>query len=477
MHHALNWLWQGLVVALATFVALRALQRARPHARCVLCWSAVIATVILPLLPLMSGWLSGDAPAATRLSSGGTAPLAIPQLWWTSTAVVLLAWTGWAGLYGARLVSAVRRLREVRGRSRPFPAELEARLACWMTVRTRGRRARLVLADDVGAAAVLGCGAPLIAVAPHLLDRLDADEIDRVLVHEWAHVQRRDDLLQLADAAVRVAAGWHPAVYWLLRQLALEREAACDAVAVDVTGCPRHYAASLAAVASARSKQRRLAIAAAVLSAPPLRVRVTRILSMQQLASTRLSAAAVAAGVLVIGVLTSEIAARPLIHARATDLFEVNPLPDSRRDRPIMPPIASAMADAASLTPRMEPRRTPERAAAPIAASVAIPVLVETPLGIETPQAAIVSDHSTEEPMSQPSDAADPGTAPPVTAPAEIATAPAAASPEATSDKPDPAPWVVASTAAVALARGSERAATATSTFFSRAGRRLASTF
>ena len=474
MHHALNWLWQGLVVALVTFVALRALYRARPHARCVLCWSAVIATVILPLLPLMSGWLSGDALA--RLSSGGTTRLAIPQLWWTSTTVVLLAWTGWAGLYGARLASAVRRLREVRGRSRPFPAELEARLACWMTVRTRGRRARLVLADDVGAAAVLGCGAPLIAVAPHLLARLNADEIDRVLVHEWAHVQRRDDLLQLADAAVRVAAGWHPAVYWLLRQLALEREAACDAVAVEVTGCPRHYAASLAAVASARSKQRRLAIAAAVLSAPPLRVRVTRILSMQQLASTRLSAAAVGAGVLAIGVLASEIAARPLVHARAADLFEVNPLPDSRRDRPIMPPIASAIADAASPTPRMEPRRTRERAATPIAARLATPVRVETPLGIETPQAAIVSEESTEEPMSQPSDAAGPGTAPPVTAPAEIATAPEAASP-ATSDKPDPAPWVVASTAAVAIARGSEKAATATSTFFSRAGRRLASTF
>ena len=94
---------------------------------------------------------------------------------------------------------------------------------------------------------MLGFGSPIIALAPRLLTELSAPDLDRVLVHEWAHVQRRDDLAQLVQHIVRAIAGWHPAVWWLERRLDFEREAACDEVAVDVTGSrkrlcglPRH---------------------------------------------------------------------------------------------------------------------------------------------------------------------------------------------------------------------------------------------
>jgi hypothetical protein len=354
-----------------------------------------------------------------------------------------------------------------------------------MAVRARGRRVRLVVADDIGAAAVLGCGAPLIAVSPRLLDRLDVGEIDRVVIHEWAHVQRRDDLLQLADAAVRVTAGWHPAIYWLLRQLSLEREAACDAVAVDVTGCPRRYAASLAAVASARSKPRRLAIAAGVLSAPPLRVRIMRILSMQQLASAKLSATAVAAGVLVIGVLASEMAARPLIHAPATAIFDVNPLPDARHAEPVASPVDRATTRTPSPRPRVERRAARERVATAAAATLDTSVPVDTPPGSAPSHAELVRDDAGEpvqasassDPVYETAAGLEPEDSLPLTAPPANDNAPAAAPLVPTAGRAATAPWVLASNAAVAVARGSGKAATATSGVFTRAGRRLASTF
>ena len=481
MHHALNWLWQGLVVALATFVALRALYRARPHARCALCWAAVVATLMLPLLPLIPEWPSRDSAPAV-LSAAATAPLAIPHAWWTSTVVMLLAWAGWVALYGARLAGAVRRLRDVRGRSRPFPADLEASLASWMAVRTRGRQARLVLAEDVGAAAVLGCGTPLIAVAPCLLERLEVDEIDRVVVHEWAHVQRRDDLLQLGDAAVRVAAGWHPAIYWLLRQLSLEREAACDAAAVEVTGCPRRYAASLAAVASARSKPRRLAVAAGVLSATPLRVRIMRILSMDQLASAKLSATSVTAGVLIIGVLATEIAARPLIHAPAiaVALYEANPAPDARNAEPVATRVEPATIEAANPRRSVAWRAPRELVNLPSPVGIDRPVAIATPLASEPSQAELVRDDAREPQGSDPTDPiqeAAVSESSDAETPTPIARAPEVAPAGSAADKETAPPWIVASNAALAVARGSERAATATSGFFSRAGRRLASAF
>ena len=51
-------------------------------------------------------------------------------------------------------------------------------------------------------AAVLGWGAPMIAVAPSMLHTLQTDELDRVLIHEWAHVQRRDDLTNIVQVVV-----------------------------------------------------------------------------------------------------------------------------------------------------------------------------------------------------------------------------------------------------------------------------------
>ena len=76
----------------------------------------------------------------------------------------------------------------------------------------------------------------------------DAD-LDRVVVHEWAHVQRRDDLTQHVQWLVRVVAGWHPALWWLGRQMDLEREVACDEIAVSQTGTAKGYAQCLVTLA------------------------------------------------------------------------------------------------------------------------------------------------------------------------------------------------------------------------------------
>ena len=146
-----------------------------------------------------------------------------------------------------------------------------------------------------------GCGRPVIAVSPTLLDRLSDDELDRAVIHEWAHVQRRDDLLNVLHVVARVVAGWHPAVWWLERQLRIEREVACDEIAVRVTGSPKRYAACLTAMASLHPMRRQTVSALGALSSPTLSTRVLRILSTRQLSTPVRSAAAAAALGLVVG--------------------------------------------------------------------------------------------------------------------------------------------------------------------------------
>ena len=248
MDAVLNWLWQGGVVAIVAAGTLHLLDRARAAVRCLVCWAALLVIVVLPLVSLAMAAASPVAPAA----SNAAAILTVPAAWWTSSALIAGAWAVWTGIYGIRLAHAIVVVRRARARCRPFSPPVES-LGYWRRARHTGRPARLVLSDRVNAAAVFGCGAPVIAVAPTLIARLDADELDRVVIHEWAHVQRRDDLANIGQLLVRAVAGWHPAVWWLDRRLSIEQELACDETVVAVTGGAKSYASCLVKLASLRA--------------------------------------------------------------------------------------------------------------------------------------------------------------------------------------------------------------------------------
>ena len=87
---------------------------------------------------------------------------------------------------------------------------------------------------------------PAVILPEPLLAKLSTDELDHVILHELAHVARRDDWTNLAARAATALVGWHPAAAWVLRRIDREREIACDDWVVAATGAPRPYAASLA---------------------------------------------------------------------------------------------------------------------------------------------------------------------------------------------------------------------------------------
>ena len=183
MDAVLNWLWQGCAVALATFATLRLLNGARANVRYVVCWVALLLVAALPAVSALNSLALQDD--AVRFAPE-TAVVFVPYAWWTSGRVMIALWSLWAAIYTVKLVWAMAALRRARSRSLPFPADLDGQLPHWRQVRQQGRQSSLVLSEAVTTAAVLGGGAPVIAVAPSLLASLDAGDLDRVLVHEWA---------------------------------------------------------------------------------------------------------------------------------------------------------------------------------------------------------------------------------------------------------------------------------------------------
>ena len=151
-----------------------------------------------------------------------------------------------------RLLPGLSAVYTLRDRCYPFPPDLEESLPLWLEVKPHGRRTELMLCDAVPGATVLGLQRPCIAIPSSLAQALTADELDQVILHEYAHVQRRDDWSRLVQALLMSVLWIHPAALWVSRALNREREMACDAWVVARTGLPKAFARCLTRAAEVR---------------------------------------------------------------------------------------------------------------------------------------------------------------------------------------------------------------------------------
>ena len=79
-----------------------------------------------------------------------------------------------------------------------------------------------------------------------LIAEMDAAELRCVLVHELAHIRRRDHLVRWLEWLACTAFWWNPVAWWARRKLRAAEELCCDALALASSQVsPRAYARSL----------------------------------------------------------------------------------------------------------------------------------------------------------------------------------------------------------------------------------------
>lgn len=476
----LNWLWQGTALALATALVLRVLRGLSATLKCHLLWLALLLILILPLalIPGLTSNPASGVPSEVAAGDEPGPPIAIGPV--SARVVLTLAALAvvWSVLLTSQASLALVGLHRLKRRCRPFPHAREAALAHWNEVKAHGRRARLVISDNVSSAAVLGIWSPVIAVGPSLLARLSDGDLDRVVIHEWAHVQRRDDVTNLLQVVTRALVGWHPGVWWIDRQLHMEREAACDERAILLTGSPRDYAACLTRLAEMRGSTSAALLAPGAAHASHLTGRIERVLARKTLPSLVTSATT---GTLAMVVLTglaislsgvSLIAMRPVgglatVTATLAGAMSTigNHMESTDRDAPTAPAAA-----------RRRGGRDRFAAPAPGTARRGVATSADAPL--------IVADPSVSKTAGQPA-APDVRRSPPLpesAALASLSSAPGEELPKPTGvtdpgKQREATPWSAAADSGVAVARGSQRAAVATAGFFSRLGKKVAKSF
>lgn len=94
---------------------------------------------------------------------------------------------------------------------------------------------------------VIGHLKPLILLPLGLLTALPPKEIEAILVHELAHVYRRDYLVNLMQSVMEILFFFNPAVRWLSGLIKAERENCCDDVAISLTNSKVNYISALIA--------------------------------------------------------------------------------------------------------------------------------------------------------------------------------------------------------------------------------------
>jgi beta-lactamase regulating signal transducer with metallopeptidase domain len=199
---------------------------------------------------------------------------------------ILTAWLVLSLLLLLRLAASYRWMRGRRTRAVEAPLELRDRAQDWLALRPG---ARLAVSEEILRPMAIGPWRPTILIPSRLLDGLDAEDLDQVILHEAAHLARRDDFWLLIQRVVEALLPLHPVVRWITRQIDLEREIACDDLVVETLRNPRSYARCLTRVVELSGNVRgSLAAATAVGDLSHLARRINMLLDKTGSTGTRL---------------------------------------------------------------------------------------------------------------------------------------------------------------------------------------------
>jgi beta-lactamase regulating signal transducer with metallopeptidase domain len=252
----LNGWWQGIALTLVVWAVMRGQTRISAATRLAI-WQVTMAVVVLlPLLqvvpwPEMAAKRVAVAPVAEDVRSGAPvvaepAPAiaseqAVVQLDNDEPLKVLVVVGG--------LLAAFQLLRLVIGYLVVFRLKRKSVASGVTLPRSLERDARILLSSRISMPLAVGYRNPAILLPERMIRALSAEQIEQVVLHEAAHLQRRDDWFGLMERVVRAVFFVQPAIWFIGIQIERERELACDDWVVAQSGEPKIYASALARVA------------------------------------------------------------------------------------------------------------------------------------------------------------------------------------------------------------------------------------
>jgi beta-lactamase regulating signal transducer with metallopeptidase domain len=245
----LHFLWEGALIAALLYAALLVLRggnaKARYAASCAalaLMFASALATFLgalstshsAPFSPSPVSFqetaiASTGAHDVTETPSSFSIDAYLPALVWLwvggVTSMSIRSLGGWAAAQ-----------RFARRYTWPASALWEARFTVLAQRLRVSQPVKLVVSAIAQTPAVVGWLKPVVIVPAGIFAGLTTVQIEALLAHELAHIVRYDYLVNLLQTAVETLLFYHPAVWWVSKNIRDERENCCDDLAVEVCG-------------------------------------------------------------------------------------------------------------------------------------------------------------------------------------------------------------------------------------------------
>jgi len=248
-----NCLAQGTVIAVFAWLLLRMIGRRNSGTRFAVWFCSLLAIAAVPFVQFSSG------PSAA--AHAVNAAITMPRSW---SLYLFGAWATIAVFGLARVALGLWHLHSLRKHCEPVDlATLDSSVAQTLSDFRAVRSVEFCTSDDLRVPTAVGFFKPSVVLPSWALVELSPAELNAVLLHELAHLQRWDDWTNLAQKVLRAVFFFHPAVWFVENRLSLEREMACDDLVLSQTSNPRAYAECLLSLAEKNFLQRGLAMAQA----------------------------------------------------------------------------------------------------------------------------------------------------------------------------------------------------------------------
>lgn len=126
---------------------------------------------------------------------------------------------------------------------------------------------------------VIGHIKPVVLLPIKLLLGMNQQQIEAIILHELAHIRRRDYLLGIIQTLINALFFFNPFLHWISSQIDKEREHACDDIAVTICQNPFLFANILKELAEMNANQK---IAMKITGNKLLLTRITRLFNKEE---------------------------------------------------------------------------------------------------------------------------------------------------------------------------------------------------
>jgi beta-lactamase regulating signal transducer with metallopeptidase domain len=258
--------WQAALAAGIAALACWLLRNGPAAHRHSICVAALVVSVLAPLASLRPRaqdgrerlhWTYSPAPAAGTARTVPAAALPAAPDRSISMPGATAVWV--IGAYGLFVLAALGRLARAcvrtsrirgSGNATARPAAVEAAWQrCMATFRLQN--VELLESDEVAGPVMTGIVRRSIILPRALLAESSEDVLLTAIGHEMAHIARRDFGWNALCEALCLPLAFHPACWWLRREIGRTREMACDELVTRKLIDAGSYARSIVAIAAA----------------------------------------------------------------------------------------------------------------------------------------------------------------------------------------------------------------------------------